>query len=173
VKDSPSFKRNSPKLQHVTHITTSVPMADYPEGGYGEVSMPSFTQLQQLLEIRVRELENSTKEIRRILNDMNKVIGNTLGLNGGEPSVEEDIPVGVLEYQFKGIPLGMAIRDYLASKRSPATLEEIEERLALGGSDLGKYPKRSVKLAVVNNARYLELRNGIVELKTPIVSELR
>jgi len=125
--------------------------------------MQSIVQLQRTIETRVTEVENSAKEIRRLLLQMNEVVG-TSSTTHRDTNQEEKNPFPI-PGQFQNKPLGMAVREYLAYKRGPATLEELIQVLRQGGADLGTYPKRSVKLAIVNNHQYFELRGVTVYLK--------
>ena len=68
-------------------------------------------------------------------------------------------PGSVLPTQFRGMPVGLAIRAYLDTKQgTPATFSELLEVLPAGGCPLKKYPKRTIALAVVNSPTFLEKR---------------
>ena len=76
------------------------------------------------------------------------------------------LPSPVTPTQFASSrSLGDAAREYLTQKGSPATIDEIREVLIAGGAAVGQYPKRSVKLAIVNNPRVFEIKNGLVYLR--------
>lgn len=80
--------------------------------------------------------------------------------------------VTVRSNRFKGMRLGAAIREYLYRKGASATIQELIEVLAAGGCSEGKYPKRSVKLAIVNNPSLFEISNDLVYLKLAPQQEL-
>ena len=63
--------------------------------------------------------------------------------------------------QFSGQPVGTSLRQIFAILKRGASEDELRELLAQGNADLGRYPKRTAKLALVNNKRYFELRDGL------------
>jgi hypothetical protein len=74
--------------------------------------------------------------------------------------------------QFIGLRIGFAARLYLLEKESAsAYLDEIREALLQAGCDMGKYPKRSIKLAVVNSPKTFQWegdeKNPLVTLRKP------
>ena len=66
--------------------------------------------------------------------------------------------------QFAGQKIGAAIRQYLQAKHV-ATVDEIREALTHGGIKWGAYPKRQVKLAVVNSPNIYSIKGDVVTLK--------
>jgi hypothetical protein len=83
-----------------------------------------------------------------------------------------DCPQAVTSGQFTGMQLGQAIVVCLTSKdANPATKdtgasdEELITCLRAGGAKLGKYPKRSVSLAISAREDVLERRGKLVYLR--------
>lgn len=78
-----------------------------------------------------------------------------------------DLPVNVQPGQFRGKRVSVAIREYLAFKGKPASEEEIESALRAGNCDRFVDAKKlgSIKKAVDQSPKYLELANGLIYLK--------
>lgn len=64
---------------------------------------------------------------------------------------------------YRGQKVGAAVRGYMQNKKS-ATFDEIRDGLGRGGIRWGKYPKRQVKLAVVNSPKVYTFTDDIVTL---------
>src|SRR5579884_1999054 len=67
--------------------------------------------------------------------------------NGKQVTLASEV---VHDGSYVGQAVGAAVRRFMQDRRS-ATLDEIREALTRGGIEWGKYPKRQVKLAVVNS----------------------
>ena len=95
------------------------------------------------------------------------ILQNLLGQLTTMPSATGVISITppTIPNQFSGQPVGTSLRQIFAVLKRGATQDELEELLAQGNADLGQYPKRTVKLALVNNRRYFELRDGLWYLK--------
>jgi len=70
----------------------------------------------------------------------------------------------VLPGQFQSKPISHAIQEYVSMCGGSAKIADLPQALSAGDAKLGKYPKRSVKLAVLNSPERLELRDGVVYL---------
>jgi hypothetical protein len=101
-----------------------------------------------MTELRLSALRTSLESLRRIpTNGMSHVMA------GAEAS-------GVL---YRGQTVGVAILQFMQAKKS-ATLDEIRNALDRGGIKWGKYPKRQVKLAVVNSPKLYAIKGDLVTL---------
>jgi hypothetical protein len=114
------------------------------------------------MESIVREIEseiNATESrlicLRELL-DMAKGIP-TNGTTHDMASIE--VPNG----RYRGQAVGAALRQFMQNRKS-ATLDEIRDALDRGGITWGKYPKRQVKLAVVNSPRVYAIKGDLVTL---------
>lgn len=78
-----------------------------------------------------------------------------------------ELPVAIQPGQFRGKRVSVAIREYLAFKQKPASEEEIESALRAGDCDRFVDAKKpgSIKKAVDQSPKYLELANGLIYLK--------
>jgi hypothetical protein len=65
--------------------------------------------------------------------------------------------------RYRGLDVGAAVRQSMQSRKS-ATLDEIRDALDRGGITWGKYPKRQVKLAVVNSPKMYAIKGDLVTL---------
>ncbi len=102
----------------------------------------------QLTELRLSALRKSLESLRGI------------PPNGAAQFVAS---TEVSDGRYRGLDVGAAVRQYVQSKRS-ATLDEIRDALGRGGIMWGKYPKRQVKLAVVNSPRLYTIKGDLVTL---------
>jgi hypothetical protein len=137
--------------------------------------MPTLLELQQKLDNTVGKLNADVQEIRQLLKEMNHITGAMPG-NGDILSCS-DPRRNLLQYAQAaliaphrfGKPVVFAIREYLESIGRSATLDELREALEAGNCTMGKYPKRTVKLAVVNNRDFLTLdrQTKVVSLIEP------
>ena len=66
--------------------------------------------------------------------------------------------------KFAGQKIGAAIRQFLQAKHV-ATVDEIREALTHGGVKWGAYPKRQVKLAIVNSPNTYTIKGDVVTLR--------
>jgi hypothetical protein len=121
--------------------------------------MLNMLQVRQTLSNKATELEGAVTQIRRLLSEMDGVMGTRC--DDGEVSSPAIAPT-----QFADKPLGQAIREYLYLTKHPATKEQLQTALAAGGSNLGKYPKRAVANAVAFGVKneHLEVRGELVYL---------
>ena len=65
-----------------------------------------------------------------------------------------------MPHQFSNQAVGTSIRQIFAVTGRGMTQDEIQEMLLQGGADLGTYPKRTVKLALVNSPQYFRRGDG-------------
>lgn len=65
--------------------------------------------------------------------------------------------------RYRGQEVGAAVRQFMQSKKS-ATLDEIRDALDCGSISWGKYPKRQVKLAIVNSPNVYAITGALVTL---------
>jgi hypothetical protein len=65
--------------------------------------------------------------------------------------------------RYRDQKVGAALRRYMQDKKS-ATLDQIRDALDRGGIRWGKYPKRQVKLAVVNLPKVYAIKGNFVTL---------
>ena len=66
---------------------------------------------------------------------------------------------------YEGQTVGSALRQFMQSKGGSASLDEIRKALTDGGITWGKYPKRQVKLAIVNSPKIYSLKGETVSLR--------
>jgi len=115
-----------------------------------------MTALREEIEVqrqRLRLLEESLARFEEMeSNARNKVASKPL-------------TAAVLPGQFISKPVGHAISEYLAMAGGSAKITDLPEALAAGDAEMGRYPKRAIKLAILNSPDRLELRNDVVYLK--------
>jgi hypothetical protein len=117
-------------------------------------------------------MENTMQAIRAIESEIDatelrlSLLRKSLeGLKAIPPNGTTRITAGAEESdgRYRGLGAGAAVRLFMQGKRS-ATLDEIRHALDRGGITWGKYPKRQVKLAVVNSPKVYAIKGDLVTL---------
>jgi hypothetical protein len=114
------------------------------------------------------EIEKRRGEIEKIKREMEALEQALIGLRttAAERASEMDTSKQLaISGHFQGLHGKHAIYSFFNAKKSDtAALDEIELTLIRGGAALGRYPKRSIKLAVVNNPKCFSISGNIVRL---------
>jgi hypothetical protein len=116
------------------------------------------TGLSHIIDLIRREIEVTENRLTALRRELN----NLSSLENRSPQSG----ASVYPTQFAGKPVGASIREFLALKpEHSALVHELVEPLEAGGCELGKYPKRSISLAIKNSPDFLERKDGLVYLK--------
>jgi hypothetical protein len=123
--------------------------------------MPNMLQVRAGLENKIGQLEVLVRDVRKLLNEMSEVLGAELGEH--HPETHPLQPKA-----FAGMPMKIAIREYLQNKGGPATQDEILRGLQAGGANLKKVPRRTVANGVSFGVKggYFERKGELVYLST-------
>lgn len=112
--------------------------------------------------IRAIESEISTRE--QELSALRESLENLRKVGEGRISISASTSAA-FSGAFEGQKVGSAVRQYMQTRKSPATLDEIREALTVGGVQWGKYPKRQVALVVSTNSKTYTVKGELVSLK--------
>lgn len=114
----------------------------------------------------ILDIQRGIERKRRELEALEQaLIGLRAADTGRTPEADTSKQLDVSPTHFQGLHGKHAIYSFFNVKKSDtATLDEIRLALIGGGAALGKYPKRSVKLAVVNNPKCFSLSGNSVRL---------
>jgi hypothetical protein len=110
----------------------------------------------------IREIESEIRVTESQLADLRKLLEVARGIpiSGTHHNIAiVELPDG----RYRGQTAGAALRQFMQNKKS-ATLDEIRDALDRGGLIWGKYPKRQVKLAVVNLPKVYAINGDLVTL---------
>jgi len=109
------------------------------------------------LEQAIRELEERLERAQKEVADTKNAINVLLVTLGQSPRfVDADEPTqdrGIRPDQYFRKSITVAAREYLQSKGSAATLEEIIAALKKGGCDLGAHPVKNARISLSKNSR--------------------
>jgi hypothetical protein len=76
------------------------------------------------------------------------------------------ITTNIFPGQFANKQVSHAISEYVAMAGGSAKITDLPAALSAGDASLGRYPRRTIKLAVLNAPDRLELRDDVVYLKS-------
>jgi hypothetical protein len=120
---------------------------------WGITNMNEKEITKQFLQKKIMVAEQTASNLRAALAALD---------NGVDIAASAEVPRNGT--RFAGQDVSAAIRQYMQEQRS-ATLDEIREALTSGGIEWGKYPKRQVKLTIVNNPSVYALKGETVTLR--------
>lgn len=111
-------------------------------------------ELEQEFEAIIRARRSELERFERMLS----ILKEKGSARSNAPEVSPD--------QFKLFGVGSAAREFVRQNGS-VHLDEIREALLRGSCDMGKYPKRSIKVAIVNSPKIFVWED---DKKNPLVS---
>ncbi len=114
--------------------------------------------MQKVIQVLRAEISQKETELAYLREALSRFV--TMSGRGGVRASAEVAPNG----SYVGQKVRAALRQFMETQRS-ATLDEIREALTQGGISWGKYPKRQVKLAVVNSPAIYNLKDDLVTLR--------
>ena len=112
------------------------------------------------------ELEATIDAKRKELKRFERSLSALKETDGANETSSPHSSESVNPHQFEGTKPNKAVVIYLARRQS-AMLDDICEALLRGGCRMGTYPKRTIKLVVVNSPRTFELTG---DMKNPLVT---